>query len=129
MLKALYDYAVRNDLALPPGFVNKPIRAYIQLAADGGYLGVEKCEDEVLPCPDIGSMANSKEKCNILAEKLSCVVADPENGESLKNQFFRQALRDGAAAEPKFTLCLRALEEEAVAARILEDCKQRKLKG
>lgn len=129
MLKALYDYAVRNDLALPPGFVNKPIRAYIQLAADGGYLGIEKCEDEVLPCPDIGSMANSKEKCNILAEKLSCVVADPENGESLKNQFFRQALRDGAAAEPKFMLCLRVLEEESVAARILEDCKQRKLKG
>ena len=42
MLKALYDYAVKNDLALPPGFVNKPIRAYILLAEDGHYLGNAK---------------------------------------------------------------------------------------
>ena len=49
MLKALYDYAVKNDLALPPGFVNKSIRAYILLAEDGHYLGIEQCENEELP--------------------------------------------------------------------------------
>lgn len=129
MLKALYDYAVKNDLALPPGFVNKPIRAYILLAEDGHYLGIEQCEDEVLPCPDIGSMANSKDKCNILAEKLSCVVVDPQAGENVKNQFFRQTLHDGASAEPKLALCLRALEDQEVATLILEECKKRKLKG
>ena len=100
MLKALYDYAVKNDLALPPGFVNKSIRAYILLAEDGRYLGIEQCENEELPCPDIGSMANSKDKCNILAEKLSCVVVDPQAGENVKNQFFRQTLHDGASADP-----------------------------
>ena len=42
MLKALYDYGVRNGLALPPGFVNKQIRAYIRLTADGDYLGLEQ---------------------------------------------------------------------------------------
>lgn len=129
MLKALYDYAVKNDLALPPGFVNKSIRAYILLAEDGHYLGIEQCEDEVLPCPDIGSMANSKDKCNILAEKLSCVVVDPQAGENVKNQFFRQTLHDGASAEPKLALCLRALEDQEVATLILEECKKRKLKG
>lgn len=129
MLKALHDYAVKNDLALPPGFVNKPIRAYILLAEDGHYLGIEQCEDEVLPCPDIGSMANSKDKCNILAEKLSCVVVDPQAGENVKNQFFRQTLHDGASAEPKLALCLRALEDQEVATLILEECKKRKLKG
>lgn len=129
MLKALYDYAVKNDLVLPPGFVNKPIRAYILLAEDGHYLGIEQCEDEVLPCPDIGSMANSKDKCNILAEKLSCVVVAPQAGENVKNQFFRQTLRDGASAEPKLALCLRALEDQEVATLILVECKKRKLKG
>lgn len=129
MLRALYDYAVKNNLALPPGFVNKPIRAYILLAEDGHYLGIEQCEDEVLPCPDIGSMANSKDKCNILAEKLSCVVVDPQAGENVKNQFFRQTLHDGASAEPKLALCLRALEDQEVATLILEECKKRKLKG
>ena len=129
MLKALYDYAVKNDLALPPGFVNKPIRAYILLAEDGHYLGIEQCENEELPCPDIGSMANSKDKCNILAEKLSCVVVDPQAGENVKNQFFRQTLHDGASTEPKLALCLRALEDQEVATLILEECKKRKLKG
>lgn len=129
MLRALYDYAVKNDLALPPGFVNKPIRAYILLAEDGSYLGVEQCENEVLPCPDIGSMSHSPGKCNALAEKLSCVVVDPQKGENVKNKFFRQILHDGSSAEPKLALCLRALEDQKVVTSILEECKKRKLKG
>ena len=31
MLKALYDYGMRRQLALPPGFVEKTIKAYISL--------------------------------------------------------------------------------------------------
>ena len=61
MLKALYDYAVQNGLTLPPGFVNKKLRAYILLSASGDYLGIETAED-TLPCPDVGSLANGKDK-------------------------------------------------------------------
>lgn len=49
MLKALYDYGVRNGLTLPPGFVKKQIRAYISLTAGGDFLGIEQCTDELLP--------------------------------------------------------------------------------
>ena len=69
MLKALYDYGIRNALALPPGFVKKNIRAYICLSESGKFLGVELCgKDEMQICPDIGSLANGPDKCNPLAE-------------------------------------------------------------
>ena len=55
MLKALYDYALREKLTLPPGYVNKTIKAYISLYADGSLLGVETGGSSPLPCPDIGS--------------------------------------------------------------------------
>ena len=35
MLKALYDYGVRNEVAIPPGFVRKRIAAYISLSSTG----------------------------------------------------------------------------------------------
>lgn len=129
MLKALYDYAVRNDLALPPGFVNKPIRAYIQLAADGGYLGVEKCENEVLPCPDLGSLAQGGSKCNALAEKVEYVLPDLEKRTGVKPSFFRQTLKDAAEIEPQLALCFNCLENKELVASILRECKQRKIKN
>ena len=42
MLKSLYDYAIRNGLALPPGYVKKEIKAWILLYADGSFQGIEK---------------------------------------------------------------------------------------
>ena len=78
MLKALYDYGVRNGLTLPPGFVKKQIRAYISLTANGDFLGMEQCTDELLPCPDIGSLANSPDKCNLLAEKCGIILFVPQ---------------------------------------------------
>ena len=40
MLKALYDYGVRNGVSIPPGFVSKPISAYISLSSAGEFLGI-----------------------------------------------------------------------------------------
>ena len=74
MLKALYDYGISNHLTLPPGLIKKQIRGYIVLSKDGEYLTVEKCENETQPCPDIGSLANGKDKCNVLAEKSSVIL-------------------------------------------------------
>ncbi|MGN0979170.1 MAG: type I-C CRISPR-associated protein Cas8c/Csd1 [Candidatus Avoscillospira sp.] len=127
MLKALYDYAVQNGLTLPPGFVNKKLRAYILLSASGDYLGIETAED-TLPCPDVGSLANGKDKCNVLAEKCSVVLSTP-SAENPKSGFFRKTLGDAASAEPKLRLCLRALEDSALFSAICADAQRRKLKG
>ncbi|MBS7316333.1 MAG: type I-C CRISPR-associated protein Cas8c/Csd1 [Clostridiaceae bacterium] len=127
MLKALYDYAVQNGLTLPPGFVNKKIRAYILLSASGDYLGIESGED-TLPCPDVGSLANGKDKCNVLAEKLSVVLSTP-SAENPKSCFFRKTLEDAASAEPQLQLCLHALEDTALFSAICTDAQRRKLKG
>lgn len=112
MLKALYDYGVRNGLALPPGFVNKQIRAYIRLTADGSYLGLEQCEDELLPCPDIGSLANSPDKCNLLAEKCSIILFVPQAPyeSSPKHTFFCTAMQEAAKSVPALIPCLAFLQ-------------------
>ena len=112
MLKALYDYGVRNGLALPPGFVNKQIRAYIRLTADGDYLGLEQCEDELLPCPDIGSLANSPDKCNLLAEKCSIILFVPHDPDesSPKHVFFCVAMQEAAKSVPALAPCLAFLQ-------------------
>ena len=95
MLKALYDYGIRNKLTLPPGFIKKQIKGYISLSGSGSFLDIELCGNEIQPCPDIGSMANSKDKCNALAEKLSVILFLPENeGEiSAKNAFRKDSVR------------------------------------
>ena len=112
MLKALYDYGVRNGLALPPGFVNKQIRAYIRLTADGDYLGLEQCEDELLPCPDIGSLANSPDKCSLLAEKCSIILFVPHDPDesSPKHVFFCAAMQEAAKSVPALAPCLAFLQ-------------------
>lgn len=61
MLNALYRYAIRENLVLPAGYVKKTIRAYVSLGADGRFLGVIPGDADKVPCPDIGSMANSGE--------------------------------------------------------------------
>lgn len=129
MLKALYDYGIRNNLAPPPGFVRKTIRGYVLLSKTGDYLAVEKCED-VQDCPDIGSMANSREKCNILAEKVGIILFSPEKeGErSVKSEFFKRILADGVGEVPEFELCLNILKNESLLKIIRAEAQQRKLK-
>ena len=97
MLKALYDYGMRRRLALPPGFVGKTIKAYISLSADDDRVGVYLGDAEPVPCPDIGSLANSKGKSNVLAEKRSVVIPEQPGD---KSAFFLAALCSAAEAEP-----------------------------
>ena len=66
MLKALYDYGMRRQLALPPGFVEKTIKAYISLSEHDDHVSVYLGDGEAVPCPDIGSLANGKDKSNVL---------------------------------------------------------------
>ena len=111
MLKALYDYGIRNHLTIPPGFLKKNIRAYICLSDSGRFLGIEQCgKEETQICPDIGSLANSPDKCNPLAEKESVVLGKPGK----KSDYFRMLLKEGSACADRLRVCLSALEDEAV---------------
>ena len=85
MLKALYDYGLRRQLTLPPGFIEKTVKAYISLSEDNDRVSIYLGDDEQLPCPDMGSLAQGRDKCNVLVEKRSIVIPD--------------APADGAAAE------------------------------
>ena len=130
MLKALYDYGVRNGLTLPPGFVKKQIRAYISLTASGDFLGMEQCTDELLPCPDIGSLANSPDKCNLLAEKCGIILfmPQPEAQSSPKNAFFCQTLCSGAEAVPEMAVCLAFLQDAAKVQAAADEAARLKIK-
>ena len=41
MLKELYDYAVRNDLAAEPGFKKKRLKAYVCISMPAEFVGID----------------------------------------------------------------------------------------
>ena len=113
MLKALYDYGVRQNLTQPPGFSGKTVKAYISLSEDDDHVSIYLGDKESVPCPDIGSLAQGRDKCNILVEKRSIVVPDAETEDGklpAKSQFFLETLRSASEAEPRLKVCVRALE-------------------
>ena len=124
MLKALYDYGIRNHVAVPPGFMRKAIRAYICLSAEGEYLGVLPCSEEFQVCPDIGSLANGPDKCNPLAEKIGVIL----DAEGKKGLFFRKVLKDGGSNIPAFGVCLSALEDQELCDTVRKEMKTVKIK-
>ena len=132
MLKELYDYALREDLILPAGYVNKNIRAYVLLSKDGKFLGIMPGQEEKVPCPDIGSMANSGDKCNVLAEK-RCILFPVDEAQrekyAAKAAYFREAMADAAKAEPRLALCLNAMDDADIAAAVSTQLDQMKLDG
>lgn len=126
MLKELYDYALENDLILPAGFIKKKVHAYVLLAKDGKFLGVMPGQEEKVPCPDIGSMANSGSKCNVLAEKRSILFPSEDTP---KAAYFRETMAEAAKAEPRLALCLNALKDAAIANAVSAQLDQMKLDG
>lgn len=125
MLKSLYDYGIRNELTLPAGYVNKTIKAYILLYKDGGFLDIEMGTEQAVPVPDIGSLANGKDKSNILVEKRSVVVPDEPTA---KSRFFLDALKSGGEVEPMLSVCAEALENEEIVSRIKQRLDEKKIK-
>lgn len=125
MLKALYDYGVRRQLALPPGFAGKTMKAYISLSESDDHVSVYLGGDEPVPCPDIGSLANGKDKSNVLAEKRSVVIPE-EPG--IKSTFFLEALRSASEEEPLLKVCVRALETPELAAAVRAELDRAKIK-
>lgn len=125
MLKSLYDYALRNDLTLPPGYVNKTVKAYILLHGDGSFQDVEIHDNEVVAAPDIGSLANGTDKSNVLLEKRSVVIPDAE---TKKSGFFLEALIDGGREEPMLKTCADALQDAQIRETIRTRLDEKKIK-
>ena len=110
MLKALYDYAMKNNLVLPPGYSNKTIKAYVSLSKKGEFLGIILGDDTPVLCPDIGSLANGKEKCNPIVEKRSVIfkdLLDQEDKTKVKRNFYYQVLKDGSDRISEFEVCVK----------------------
>ena len=126
MLKALYDYAVRHELMLPAGYVEKTVKAYILLHEDGRFHDIEMGTEEAVAAPDIGSLANGKDKSNVLVEKRAVVIPDEPTA---KSRFFLDALKSGGEMEPMLAVCAKALENEETAARIRERLDEKKIKA
>lgn len=140
MLKALYDYAVREQLVLPPGYVRKSIRAYVSLAGDGAFLGIFPGSEEKVPCPDIGSMANSGDKCNVLAVRRSILFPhdtqpagstkkSEREANAAKTSYFSRTMADAAQAEPRLTFCLHAMQDPGTAAAVLAELDRMKVRA
>ena len=131
MLKALYDYGLRRLLTLPPGFIEKTVKAYISLSEDNDRVSIYLGDDELLPCPDMGSLAQGKDKCNVLVEKRSIVIPDaPADGAkpAAKSAFFLETLRDASEEEPLLKTCVRALETPEIMEAIRAELDRMKIK-
>ena len=131
MLKALYDYGVRQNLTQPPGFSGKTVKAYISLSEDDDHVSIYLGDKESVLCPDIGSLAQGRDKCNILVEKRSIVVPDAETEDGklpAKSRFFLETLRSASEAEPRLKACVRALETPETIEKIREELDRMKIK-
>lgn len=126
MLKALYDYAIRNELTVPPGFVKKSVKAFVSLSSDGEFLGLHLPDaKELFVSPDIGNLAQGADKCNVIIEKRSVIFPKEENA---KSRFYREILKEGSEAVPDLSVCLKALEDGKTVQRICEELDNNKVK-
>lgn len=126
MLNALYDYAVRHELSLPDGYAKKTVAAYISFSSTvDEYVEIHMGDDREIPCPDIGSLANGKEKSNIIVEKRSVVIPDEENA---KSNFFRNALVELGQVEPDAALCAEKLSNADILEKIRLRLDENKIK-
>ena len=126
MLKSLYDYAVRNGLTLPPGYMKKTVKAFVVLSSKNeDFADVLLSDGNEIPAPDIGSLANGTDKSNVLLEKRS-IVFSPEA--TAKSAFFLNAMKDAARFEPLLIPCIRAMETPERAERIRQLLDREKIK-
>lgn len=135
MLKALYDYACRNSLILPAGFVRKNVRAYVLLDGNGNYVGVLSGSGDNVPCPDIGSSRNGGVKCNALAEKRDILfpseAAEAQNGNkyAAKLKYFIEMLESASRYEPSLEFCIKALRSAETVAAVSKELDRLELTG
>ena len=143
MLKPLYDYAMRYQLMPPPGMVKKTVKAWVCLGKHGTFLGIRPDGEEECFCPSIGSLANGKDKCNVLVEKYEVVFwndapkkgaeQDAEGGKkpkdnTLKHRFFLDSLHQSAQKVPEAEVCVQLLEDEIRCEQVRQELMRLKIK-
>lgn len=128
MLKEIYNYGIKAKISSPVGFKEKSIKAYVLLDKHGEFIAIDAASKEKQLCPDIGSMAQGRDKCNVLVEKAEIVLGFTEKNQ-LKHNFFLTALEEGSKFEPLFAVCLKALKDENVKKLIIQKLLERKYKG
>ena len=124
MLKPLYDYAMRYQLMPPPGMVKKTVKAWVCLGARGTFLGIRPDGEEECFCPSIGSLANGKDKCNVLVEKCEIVFGN----NTLKHRFFLDSLHQAARKVPEAEACVQLLEDEVRCEQVRQELMRLKIK-
>lgn len=122
MLETLYDYAINNSLVFKPGFQRKNVRYYISFSSDGNFLSIDSVEDntEKPICPDIGSLANSPSKCNIIAEKAGVILNLPKQqkdgtlvyNRETKHNFYMDKMKEASKYDPMFIPAVHGLEKD-----------------
>lgn len=135
MLGELYQYAIDHDLAARPGFKPKKPKAYVLIARDGSFIGidlVDKAAEPVL-APDVGAAANGTKACNPLIEKASIPLLFAAKDDDLKkaqakHPCFIRMLTDGAQAEPAFGIAAAVLENEDFRAAAIQALTAAKIK-
>lgn len=145
MLKSLYDYAMRYQLLPPPGMVKKTVKAWVCLSTNGTFLGVRQDGKDEYFCPSIGSLANGRNKCNVLVEKYEVVFwndAQKEKAEqgtenkgdkkpkdnTLKHRFFLSSIQDAAQKAPELSACVQMLENGAGCEQVRQEMARMKIK-
>lgn len=128
MLKEIYDYGVKAKISSPVGFKQKNIKAYVLLNNSGEFIAIDAAPKEKQLCPDIGSMAQGRDKCNILVEKAEIVLAFNEKNQ-VKHNFFLSALEEGSEYDHLFSVCLRALRDKEIRKSIIEKLLEQKYKA
>lgn len=121
MLEALYDYAINKSLVFKPGFQRRNIKYYISFSSDGNFISLDLVEDnaEKPICPDIGSLANSPSKCNIIAEKAEVILNLPKQQDGTlvynreaKHQFYMDKMKEASEYDPMFKTAVLGLEKD-----------------
>ncbi|MBQ9082966.1 MAG: type I-C CRISPR-associated protein Cas8c/Csd1 [Clostridia bacterium] len=127
MLKALYDYAIAHELSLPDGYAKKTVAAYIAFSSvNPDFVDIYLGGDDPIACPDIGSLANGKDKSNIIVEKRSVVIAE-EN--SAKHDFFWTAMQDFGKVEPDAALCVERMSNSRICQQAVQALDKNKIKA
>jgi CRISPR-associated protein Csd1 len=128
MLKEIYDYGVKAKIASSIGFKLKNVKAYILLNNAGEFIAIDAGPKEKQLCPDIGSLAQGTDKCNILVEKAEIVFALSEKSLT-KHNFYISALKKGSKFDTLFSICLKALQDKTLKEAIVKEFYDQKYNG
>ena len=124
MLKALYDYAARNHLVLPAGYVYKTVKAFLSLSSvNPTNIGIVIDNEEAYLCPDVAN--NVPNRSGVLIEKRSVVIPEEETA---KSRYFLEALRSASQYIRDLSVCVAALETPEIAALIRSELDRHKVK-